>query len=316
MPISFPIPFTRPPEWPPLRPGRFAATIHQAPAQDCPIALLGLPDDTGVRLNGGRPGAAEGPRAFRAALAGFGGTFDLATGQSLDVRVLDAGDVEPAAGGDEAALRETHARVEAAVTALHQAGCLTIAVGGGHDLALPCIAAWARHHGQAVGGINLDAHLDVRQRVGSGMPFRRLISGGHLQGQAFVELGLGRFANDREDVEWARAQGAILIAAEEASSAASLSTLLAHAVSPGAGFVSIDLDGIDAAFAPGVSAPSPLGLEVSYAARLAELAGREPRVGHFDIMELCPAHDQQGRTARVAALLFLSFVAGWRARAA
>jgi formiminoglutamase len=320
-----PIPFTRPAEWPARPPGRFAARIDLAADTDpsatsddvYPIALLGLPDDTGVRLNGGRSGAAQGPRAFRAALARFGATWDLQAGQPLDVRILDAGDVEPAAGDDHAALLETHARVEAAARALHQQGCVTVAIGGGHDLALPCIAAFARHQGRAVGGINLDAHLDVRERVGSGMPFRRLITGGHLDPRAFVELGLGRFANDRADVEWARAQGARLIAAPAVDTApAPLAAFLAHALGPGAGFVSIDLDAIDAAYAPGVSAPSPLGLGVHHASALAEAAGGDPRVGHFDIMELCPPHDPDGRTARVAALLFLSFVAGWRARAA
>ena len=191
------IPFTRPPEWPPVKAGRFAATIETDSAAGCSIALLGLPDDTGVRLNGGRAGAADGPRAFRAALASFGTTWDLDADREIDVRVFDAGDVEPVAGGTEAALAETHARVEAAARALHEHGCVTVGIGGGHDLALPCIAAWAKHHGEAVGGINLDAHLDVREKVGSGMPFRRLITGGHVDPRAFVELGLGRFANDR-----------------------------------------------------------------------------------------------------------------------
>jgi len=313
-----PIPFTRPPEWPARAPGRFAATIEVTiaagapPPDGCAVALLGLPDDTGVRLNGGRPGAADGPRAFRAALARFGTTWDLDAERTLAVRVFDAGDVTPAAGGGEAALLETHARVEAAARALHEAGCATVAIGGGHDLALPCVAALARHRGHAVGGINLDAHLDVRERVGSGMPFRRLITGGHVDPRAFVELGLGRFANDQGDVAWARAQGVTLLAADAVLAVhATPPDLFAHALAPGAGFVSIDLDGIDAAFAPGVSAPNPLGVGVADAARLAESAGRDARVGHFDIMELSPPHDADGRTARVAALLFMSFIAGW-----
>ena len=94
----------------------------------------------------------------------------------------------------------------------------------------------------------------------------------------------------------------------------SLPALFDQALRPGAGFVSIDLDGLDAASAPGVSAPSPLGLGVGHATRLAEAAGGDARGGHFDLMELCPAHDLGGRTARVAALLFLSFIAGWRRR--
>src|SRR5262249_30908324 len=152
-------------------PGRFAASIvvaaepGAAPPAGCAVALLGLPDDTGVSLNGGRPGAAEGPRAFRAALARFGAAWDLQRDRALDGPVSEAGDVEPVPGDDEAALLATHARVESAAGALHAAGCVTIAIGGGHDLALPCIAAWARQRGGAVGGINLDAHLDVRERV-------------------------------------------------------------------------------------------------------------------------------------------------------
>src|SRR5687767_8945741 len=64
------LPHTTPPSWPAdLPPTRFAAQIRTDSAEGCAIALLGLPDDLGVRLNGGRPGAAEGPTAFLAALA-------------------------------------------------------------------------------------------------------------------------------------------------------------------------------------------------------------------------------------------------------
>jgi formiminoglutamase len=187
-----------------------------------------------------------------------------------------------------------------------------VGIGGGHDLTLPAVAAVAARRGGALGGINLDAHLDVRERAGSGMPFRRLITGGHVDGRAFVELGLGRFANEAGDVAWARAQGATLVSADDLAdgAAASIPALLAHALRPGAGFVSIDLDGLDAAFAPGVSALNPSGLSVRDACQLAEAAGRDRRVLHFDVMELCPPHDVGGRTARTAALLFLSFIAG------
>jgi len=305
------IPFTRPAEWPPIRPGRFAETIRRGgePAPGA-VALIGLPDDLGVRLNGGRPGAAEGPRAFRAALAAFGTTWDLGASAPLAVDVIDAGDVEPAAGDGEAALLETHAHVEAAVATLHEAGCVTVGIGGGHDLTLPSVTAAARRYGQALGGVNLDAHLDVRERVGSGMPFRRLITGGFLDPRAFVELGLGRFANDRGDVEWLSAQRAWLLTVEQAAEHTPGQVLERALAGPGLGFVSIDLDGIDAASAPGVSALNPMGLGVRDACRLAEAAGRDPRVVHFDIMELSPPHDQHGRTARVAALLFLTFIAG------
>lgn len=313
MPPTVPVtvPFVRPAPWPALRPGRFASRIVQGAQPGCDVVLLGLPDDLGVRLNGGRAGAAAGPAAFRAALAAYGSTYDLTAAADLDVKVCDAGDVEPAPGDDEAALLATHARVAAAVTALDQLGGVVFCIGGGHDLALPSVAAIAQRRQVVLGGINVDAHLDVREKVGSGMPFRRLITGGHLDPRAFVELGLGRFANDRADADWLRAQGAALVTADEVREQGfSAPVLLEHALQGGAGFLSVDLDGIDGAAAPGVSAPAPAGLDVHHVARLAEAAGRDPRLLHAGILELCPPHDFESRTARVAAHLFLCFLAG------
>jgi formimidoylglutamase len=304
--------------WPEVKPDRFAARIRHDGPDGCAIALLGLPDDTGVVLNGGRAGAAEGPTAFRAALARFGTPWDGRDHRELAVGVFDAGNVAPAPGDGEAALLETHARVEAAVAAVHAQGLVPVCVGGGHDLSLPAITALARHAGGPVGGINLDAHLDVRARVGSGMPFRRLIDGGWLAPRRFVELGLGRFANDEGDLAWLAAKKAKLVFADEVLARAEVpvAELLDAALDgPGPAFVSIDLDGIDGAQAPGVSAVNPMGLAVRHAAALADAAGAAPGVRHFDVMELCPPHDDGGRTARVAALLFLSFVAGFGRRA-
>jgi formiminoglutamase len=307
---------TFPGTWPGSSPNRYAARVRVAP-DGCRLALLGLPDDTGVRLNFGRPGAQAGPTALRAALAGFGTSFDLAQGRELDVPLFDAGDVEPAAGDDVAALLETHARVETAARQLHELGMVVIGVGGGHDLSLPTLSACAKHVGGALGGINVDAHLDVRERIGSGMPFRRLIEGGFLDPRRFVELGLNRFANERADVEWLQSRGAELVLVDAVlTSGLQAPARLSRALAGGLGFLSIDLDGLDGAIAPGVSAKNPLGLRVEHVAELAEAAGARPEVRHFDLMELCPAHDVDGRTARVAAYLLLSFVAGFLRRPA
>lgn len=309
------LPHTIAPEWPKSKPGRYAATIRRDEPEGCRVALLGLPDDTGVRLNGGRPGAAAGPAAFRAELASFGTPWDGLRARRLDVGVFDAGDVEPAQGADERALYETHERVRAACAALHELGLVPICIGGGHDLSLPSITALAQHSGAALGGINLDAHLDVRERVGSGMPFRRLIEAGSLDPKRFVELGVGRFANDERDVTWLSALGARLVPVEHAMAEFLPAEHLAFALgSSGVGFVSIDLDALDASVVPGVSALNPLGLGVAHAASLAEAAGREAKVLHFDVMELCPAEDVARRSARVAALLVLSFLAGFEER--
>ncbi|MEO1129082.1 MAG: hypothetical protein AAFX05_05155, partial [Planctomycetota bacterium] len=68
-----------------------AEAIRTTSLEDAHVALLGLPDDLGVRLNGGRPGAAAGPTAFRAALARAGSPFDLVREKPMTVRICDAG---------------------------------------------------------------------------------------------------------------------------------------------------------------------------------------------------------------------------------
>jgi formimidoylglutamase len=310
------VPHTSPPKWPAVAATRFASTIRTDEHEKCTVALLGLPDDLGVRLNGGRPGAREGPDAFRAALAGYGTAWDARRGAGLHGLVYDAGDVIPAHGDGEAALMETHARVEAAVLQLHGAGLIVACIGGGHDLTLPAVAALAQHSGLAVGGINFDAHTDVRERIGSGMPFRKLIEKSWLSPTAFVEVGLSRFVNSEADWEWLVEQGSVAWRADDVLGLRRYRREVLPAAmkialrTESAAFVSIDLDGIDSAQAPGVSAMNPCGLSVRHAALLAEAAGREQRIWHFDIMELSPPHDVTGRTARVAAHLFLSFVAG------
>src|SRR6516164_2850446 len=310
------LPHTTPPRWAAVKPDRFAARVRADVPDGCAIGLLGLPDDTGVKLNGGRPGAALGPAAFRNALAAFGTAWDGRDGRQLAARVFDAGDIEPARAGDAQALEETHARVERAVSELHGLGLITVCVGGGHDLTLPAVSALARHAGGPVGGISLDAHLDVRERVGSGMAFRRLIDGGSLAPRWFAEIGLGRFVNDEADLLWLTDKGATLVSAEAVLAGEMpfdrlFGIALAHAP---AAFVSVDLDGLDASVAPGVSAPNPMGLLTRHAATLCQAAGAAAGVRHFDLMELSPPHDEAGRTARVAAFLLLSFLAGFEAR--
>src|SRR5947209_6120519 len=91
-----------------------AGTVDEAAAAKPAVAIVGLPDDRGIVAGGGRAGAAQGPREIRRWL------YRLTTGDRDELGCLalfDAGDVEPAA-----TVEETHARAEAAVGALLDAG--------------------------------------------------------------------------------------------------------------------------------------------------------------------------------------------------
>ena len=162
---------TTPPVYPDGIPAtKFASRIERENPEGCAVALLGIPDDTGISLNNGIPGAKAGPDALRAALA----TMGVAEPHGWAwPGVFDAGDVEIA--GDD--LHATHDRVTDATSAILELGLLPIAIGGGHDLTYPFVRAAARHHG-VMHGIYLDPHLDVRETDGSGMPFRKILETG------------------------------------------------------------------------------------------------------------------------------------------
>ncbi|MBL8763732.1 MAG: formimidoylglutamase [Phycisphaerae bacterium] len=295
-----------------MSPTRMAAGIRTDNPRGCEVALLGLPDDLGVRLNSGRPGAAKGPRAFRDALSRYG-VIDP-PGSDWPA-VFDAGDIEPADGDDEAALTETHRRVSAAAGALIDAGMLPIAIGGGHDLTFPFVRAMCERHDGPVAGMYFDAHLDVRPTAGSGMPFRRLLDE-HQVSELFV-AGFCPLVNSREHAWYFRSKGGVILpeqGVQDAARAPSL-PLLPRNLLAGSMFVSFDLDVLDAAYAPGVSAPNPCGWNPATATAWVTACGADPRVACFDLMELSPANDPDsnpgpGRTARLAAHLFLSFLRG------
>ena len=277
---------------------RLASRIASDSATGCRVALIGLADDLGVRLNSGRPGASSGPDAIRLALCAYG----VAEPHGIDFPgVFDAGNVTPAPGDDAAALLETHRRVRETVRDVVLAGLLPIGLGGGHDLTLPfvagvidaCVRTGCR---PPLTGRYFDAHLDVRDTTGSGMPFRRLIEDHGVRSLSIK--GFNPFANGRAHVEWFLAHGGTMDDGEGWRPPAETC------------FVSLDLDVLDAAHAPGVSALNPAGMTPASLADEIEAAGACPRVACFDVMELCPPHDQGGRTARVAAHLILSFLRG------
>lgn len=273
---------------------KFASTLSTTP-DGCSIAMIGLPDDTGVKLNNGRPGAKDGPADFREALR----TMAVSNPHGWEwPRVFDAGNVDVVPGD----LHTTHDRVTAAVESVLELGLFPVAIGGGHDLTFPFVRAAANKFGP-LKGVYFDPHLDVRETDGSGMPFRRLIETG-----AASELrihGFDPMSNSREHVEWFESHGG---------------TIDTHTTPDdlwlnGDTFVTLDLDVIDAAYAPGVSAMNPCGWTPEFTARCVYEAGANPNVRCFDIMELSPPNDDRKRTARLAAKMFLTFLKGYTERA-
>jgi formimidoylglutamase len=271
--------------------------------------VVGLPYDGGIPT---RPGARFGPKAIRDALSAFG-AYD---GEREISPVPDLGDLAlPTMNGADA-----HARIEQAARGLFAAGSRPVFLGGDHGCTGSVIRGLAAARPELkLGLITIDAHLDVREyaddaSLSSGTPFRRALETGVLDGERVAMVGIRRFANSRHYRDWARGQGIHLISAEEvaANGAAETARAALQVAAEGADalYLSIDIDAVDAAFAPGVSATGIGGLTAREMIEIVSTIATHPKLIGADLMELSPPYDQDARTAKLAARLLLELLAG------
>lgn len=280
-----------------------------APDETPRLVLVGFPVDEGVRRNGGRPGAAGGPAALRAALHRL--TPDAEHPEpfvALLERTRDVGDLVV----EDDDLDAAQARLADVVAPHLAAGSFVVVLGGGHETAYGHFLAHARL-GAPVRILNWDAHADVRPlrdgRAHSGSPFRQALE--HPGGRCarYVVAGLQPHAVSRAHLEYVAAHGAAHFGHDVGAE-----LLRSLHAGDGPTLVSFDLDAVDRAHAPGVSAPATGGLGVSLWLRAAYLAGRTPSVRGADVVELSPPHDVGGQTAALAALTVWWILKGVAAR--
>lgn len=272
--------------------------LPQPEEADPGIALVGFASDEGIRRNHGRPGAAEGPEAIRGKL-GWLAVHDRAPR-------YDAGTVPVIDGNLESAQVE----LAVAVSRLVAGGHLPIVLGGGHD------AAFGSHTGlrQALGAgapapgiINLDAHLDLRQaeRANNGTPFRQIAE---VVGEQFDYSVIGVSPADNTEFlfDAAKQFGVTVVLDEDLDRySAHEAAGLAHQWVSGRERIhlSIDLDVLNQALAPGVTSPAAVGVPLPVIRSICLALARTGRLALVDVVELSPPLDIDGRTARVAARL-------------
>lgn len=271
------------------------------------VVLIGFAVDEGVRRNQGRTGAAGGPAALRQALANLPAPAATA--------LWDAGTVHCEAQALEAA----QAELSATVTKVRAQGGLPLVLGGGHEMAWGTFGGLVRE-GRTPGRLlvlNLDAHFDLRHAAApnSGTPFAQMHAWCASQGQGFhyTVLGISRFANTPALFDRARDTGtrwrldeALQTPADWAQAQADLARDLQAS---DAVYLTICLDVLSAAIAPGVSAPAALGVPLAFIEAVIDQVKASGKLIAADMAELNPSFDRDGQTARVGARL-LARVAG------
>ena len=258
--------------------------------------ILGFPSDEGVRRNGGRVGAAEGPAAIRHALYRLTPDARLDAFEDLLCRTRDLGDIE-VSGDVELDQRNLADALEPHL----EKGSFTVVLGGGHETSYGHFLGY-RRAGQNVAIINWDAHADVRElkegKAHSGSPFRQAISDPGGGCRSYTVAGLQPHLVARAHLEFVKQHGTALWRDEITPEG--VGKLYRNASTPT--LVSFDLDAVDQAEAPGVSAPTAGGLPAELWLTAAYSAGLCGAVGSADVVELNPRLDRDGQTAHLAAL--------------
>jgi formiminoglutamase len=279
------------------------------------VALIGFGCDAGVARNHGRIGAADGPAALRAALV----NLPLHRCTAL----ADAGDVQCTHDDSGDGLEAAQETLAAVVADLLARGLAPIAFGGGHEIAYGSFGGLGRHlagteHQPRIGIVNLDAHFDLRMAAhgSSGTPFRQIAEYCAARGWPFHYccLGISEFANTEALFARARTLGVRWLLDEEMHAlrwSQVQTTLIDFLAGVDHLYLTLCLDVLPAAVAPGVSAPAARGVALDVIEPVIDLLAGSGKLRIADIAELNPRHDIDQRTARVAARLLARIAERW-----
>jgi agmatinase len=278
------------------------------------VAIVGAPFDIATT---NRPGARFGPRAIRTQ-AYEPGTYHLDLGIEIFewLEVVDFGD----AHCPHNQLEASHANIEARVSEVASRGIVPIVLGGDHSITLPSATAVARAKGFGnVGVVHFDAHADTADRidgslVSHGTPMRRLIESGAVPGNRFVQVGLRGYWPPKEVFDWMRSQGMRWHTMDEIWQRG-FKAVMDDAVNEALAaadhlYISIDVDSLDPAFAPGTGTPEPGGILSADLLRMVRRLCIEHDVVGIDIVEVAPAYDVSELTVNVAHRLAFEALAG------
>lgn len=277
------------------------SSMEELPAGS--VAIIGFVCDEGIKRNHGRVGAAEGPAAIRRALA------KLPIPRS-NRSIVDIGDVICIDNNLEEAQRVLADLVGLALSQ----GAFPIVLGGGHE------QAWGNYQGikkanrhEDLTIVNIDAHYDMRPLIdgkygSSGTSFLQIARERESEGLPFqyTIVGIQETGNSSSLVDKARELNVRTISAKSMyaegpqATMAKLETIIGDASHI---HLSICMDVFAAAFAPGVSAPQPLGLAPWMVIPLLEIIKASNKMISIEIAEVSPPLDQDGITSKLAASL-------------
>ena len=267
------------------------------------VAVMGVPFDAATS---NRPGARFGPQAIRRASAIFDNDPQYPFGRDLfeGMAVIDYGDCLLDYGDH----RKTPASIEKAAAKIVASGAYLLTLGGDHFITLPLLRAHAARHGP-LALVHFDAHQDTwpdeKGRIDHGSFLGRAVEEGLVDVARSIQIGIRTHAPKDCGIR-------ILYGYEvEEMSAGTLSSTILNHVGDAATYLTVDIDVLDPAFAPGTGTPVAGGpSSAKLLSVLRGLAGLDTRGS--DVVEVAPAYDHADVTA-IAASTVAMYMLGLRA---
>lgn len=286
---------------------------------DVDIGVVGVPFDGG---SSHRPGARYGPAGIREAsgwfayLGGYkGGLTNIDTGRTIDysdVEIRDCGDVPTIPNSVE----RTRDQVAAFVGTV-AASTFPIVLGGDHYITYPSFLGYADTVDSDVGMIHIDAHSDTVESsviFGDhfhGSPMSRIDESPYGGYENHAMIGIRGYEGPTFDELVADRDIQVSTAGDvrEQGIAACIEEAVEHATDGVEHvYLTVDIDGIDPAFAPGTGTPEPGGLSDRDLLLAMDLLGGCDAIGAMDVMEVAPTLDPTNITSRLAANAILRFI--------
>jgi agmatinase len=267
-----------------------------------------------------RPGARFGPSAIRRAshmlCDAWHPWLDVTPGEAL----ADVGDLA-LPNTSLVAMRAALEPIAAQLVARHH----MVWLGGDHSITLPLLRAYRAHHGRPLALVHFDAHCDtwanhMGEPSGHGTWVREALQEGLVDPATTVQIGI-RSAADRDTREFVRARGGLIFTGRELRGLASPAQLqevcaaVRHRIGSAPVYLSLDIDCLDPAYAPGTGTPEPGGLSSAQVMTLLE-EWHDLAWAGMDLCEVAPPYDHAELTSAAAATFVWTYLCGrivtWR----
>ena len=279
------------------------------------VVIVGAPMDEYVT---NRPGARFGPREIRAAYDGGepnGWHMDLGIDPFEELRVVDHADAAVVPGDPD----RSHDAVRASVEGIMDAGAVPVMLGGDHSIAYPDIRAVAgKLERGSLAVVQFDTHADTATENwgvarAHGTPFRHLVDDGIIPGSRLVQVGLRGMWPLRDEFDWMRRAGVRWHRMDDVIDRgidAVMTDVLEQIADAEHLFLSVDIDVLDPAFAPGTGTPEPGGMSTRELLRAIRHLTVARGFAGMELVEVAPPYDHAGITALAAHRVVVEALSG------